>query len=275
MTKRLEKRLTQELGVIFSQNNWSNVNSIFIAFRKLIEIQSLSKKYPTINFYADWLVHSKIDRNPSVYELLHRINVGFHGKNVIYIEDKKFNDYINVVIDALELNKLQMEIIDFMHFFQINMPFIEGDIKLDGRLVFLPENYDKTKFLVGNGKLDVGIAFITPSGHKVRMTFLIALFSNLIDVEVRYPEYENNTKIMHTLKEIKNVKEKINTLRCDANGLDPNYDYSSTSFLINVFFIERVEDDAIYVSMGIKGRDVMIKSRFIIQKNLMHVDANP
>src|SRR5258705_12387615 len=67
--------------------------------RCLIEHEGQIEKYKTLYFYCTWAAHPNIDKNAELYSILEKINIGFAELPINNSEsNKKFNDYIDVVI---------------------------------------------------------------------------------------------------------------------------------------------------------------------------------
>ncbi len=181
---RLKEKILKQISGIFVNSDFSQITSFLNSCRKIIERDKLSDRYPTLKFYSTWDAHSQLDQNSHAFALLDKINIGFH--ELPLPPDQKigeiFPDYMDVVINALSITKLLEELIDFIHFQRINMPIMgEGNISINGKVLPLPNHEDKTKFLIANGNLDVGIPFITATGNGVRKEFLVRLFHGIFE----------------------------------------------------------------------------------------------
>lgn len=79
---------------------------LFVNMRHLIELHNLGTTYPTINFYANWCLHDKLDRNIFARDILLSI------EKELPEDGKVTQDFIDVVCENMKLDKLQEEIVD-------------------------------------------------------------------------------------------------------------------------------------------------------------------
>ncbi len=94
-----------------------NVMGILLRdIRSLIELDKSKDSFKTLDFYCNWASHPNIDRNNMLYTILEKINIGF---TEIVIENstsgKKYDDYVDVVIDALDFRNLEENIKRFFN----------------------------------------------------------------------------------------------------------------------------------------------------------------
>jgi hypothetical protein len=83
----------------------NEIGQLLRDIRCLIEFDNQTENYKTLYFYCNWAAHPNIDRNKGLYPLLDKINIGFAELNGV-IEKKKFPNYIDVIIDAIDFNDL-------------------------------------------------------------------------------------------------------------------------------------------------------------------------
>jgi hypothetical protein len=75
--------------------------------RSLIVFDKQEDNYKTLYFYCNWAAHPIIDRNKELYPFLEKISIGCAELPIKNSESaNKFNDYIDVIIDALDFSNL-------------------------------------------------------------------------------------------------------------------------------------------------------------------------
>ncbi|MCF8255899.1 MAG: hypothetical protein K9J84_15080, partial [Bacteroidia bacterium] len=74
--------------------------------RILLELEENKNKYETLRFYCTWSLHNSLDRNPLLYDILDKINIGFALLNNNEVNENGRN-HMSEVIDALQLESLQ------------------------------------------------------------------------------------------------------------------------------------------------------------------------
>ena len=95
--------------------DFSSMQSLFLNIRILIEKRNLKEKYKTLNFYCNWVAHSKIDTNPFLYPFLREISINLHYTN---------KDYVNSVVKALKTDILKQEL--FLLLKDFDILFMQG-----------------------------------------------------------------------------------------------------------------------------------------------------
>jgi len=105
------KDIHSKLGDILRQASYSepDVVYIFVEIRKILEKTGEGDKYSSINFYADWVVHSEL-MGRRAYERLKKLEKIFTEKKTLYI-DIPVIDKAKDFISFLELKK---EMSDFL-----------------------------------------------------------------------------------------------------------------------------------------------------------------
>lgn len=66
LNKEISKDITEESQVVY----------ILSRIRKYLEIKDIKSKYKYLNFYCNWVLHSKIERTQPVIEILRDFNNG-------------------------------------------------------------------------------------------------------------------------------------------------------------------------------------------------------
>lgn len=258
MTNKLKERLRKQISALFRGRDYSQVEKFFISCRKVIEGDSLKEKFPAIYFYANWVSHYVIDRQ--CHEILAKINIGFRE---IYLPNSeraaKRQNYTDVVIDALMLDQLLNEVIDFAHIYIDDMPIIDGNIYVNGKLVPLKENHEKTKFLTANGNLDCGVKLISVDGSAERIKFLLKIFTELEGIEIKFPDVKIDSKKERISQRVKEIMNEIDMHKGKITGLSPEVDYTKF-YLINSLAITKVEGTQVKYQLGIEDQNITIKS---------------
>src|SRR5205807_4571073 len=77
--------------------------------RKLIEQDACRKKYPALSFYADWSLHSRIDRNSFADELLTKLDDAL----VRFESDKNPDTFYTVLVQEISFNRFHAELVQF------------------------------------------------------------------------------------------------------------------------------------------------------------------
>lgn len=116
-------------NIIISKND---MGQLLRDFRSLIEIDNTTANYKILYFYCNWAAHPNVNRNKELYQILEKINIGFAELPIKNSEsNKKYNDYIDVIIDALNFNSL----IENIHLLLFSIDAID---KLKSKKLLLP-----------------------------------------------------------------------------------------------------------------------------------------
>lgn len=113
----IKSHLVKEIKESLSKRKLSknDVGQFLRDVRSLIELEHQKENYKTLYFYCNWSAHPIIDRNKELYPILDKINVGFTEIPVKGSEsDRKYNNYIDVIIDALNFRELNLDIARFL-----------------------------------------------------------------------------------------------------------------------------------------------------------------
>lgn len=105
----IRTHLINEIHQNISKQNISknDTGQLLRDIRCLIELDNQTENYKTLHFYCNWAAHPNIDRNKGLYPLLEKINIGFSELAVNNsVSNKKFKDYIDVIIDAIDFDYL-------------------------------------------------------------------------------------------------------------------------------------------------------------------------
>lgn len=99
---------------VLSHNNWSknDILRLMIAFRHIIEERNIQAKYPYLNLYANWVVHTEISKSITAFKILELLTDAMIKHNENPNEGIWIND---AVIEGLSLRLLKANIKDLCH----------------------------------------------------------------------------------------------------------------------------------------------------------------
>ena len=94
---------------LLSRNNWSknDVLRIMTAFRHIIEERNFQSKYPYLNLYANWALHTKISSSITAFRILELLTDAMIAHNSNPNQGTWIND---AVIEGLSLHLLKTDI---------------------------------------------------------------------------------------------------------------------------------------------------------------------
>lgn len=94
---------------LLSHNNWSknDILRIMIAFRHILEEKGFQSKYPYLNLYANWALHTKISNSITAFRILELLTNAMIAHNANPNEGTWIND---AVIEGLSLHLLKTDI---------------------------------------------------------------------------------------------------------------------------------------------------------------------
>lgn len=115
----------KELEYTFSSGVLSNSElvSVMVNFRLIIEEDNLQSNYPILNLYCNWTVHHKISRSNIAYRILEEITDSMIAHNNNPKESQWIND---AIIEGMRLHKLQTEILDFSNSLGIDLKILSN-----------------------------------------------------------------------------------------------------------------------------------------------------
>ena len=146
--------------------------------RKALEHHNLKEKFPVINFYCNWALHTEIDKTSSIYDLLLKIEQSILSKNYD----------IGPIMSIANFENFRKEIKIFLNNFKIVDPFSDTKywinyrkffvrILIDSPLNLTPKDFKeirKFSFIKTNNENDVDfqIDFENHYSIKSSWTFL-------------------------------------------------------------------------------------------------------
>lgn len=212
----IESILQNINGRTFTKND---VGILLRDIRKLIEFDDTKKQFKTLSFYCDWVHHPVIARNPELYKILDKINVGFVEILLPETElSRRKKGYVGVVIEALDFHGLQENIV---RFFTLYLPFNKLSLK----------------------------AFNLIMSKEI----LVQILENLTLIKVTYPSeiLKESTTGKKTRMETIEKTDKINgyidqVLKHKDSKLDPKTDYSK-SIIMNSLMIQEVMKNEVLI----------------------------
>ncbi len=124
LNTEINKDITEESQVVY----------ILSRIRKYLEIKNLKSQYKYLNFYCNWILHSKIDRTEPVIDILREFDNGTdEGKflefNYFYNDFKSFLDS-----EGLDSEKILGKV-NYLKFINLLL-----DILSDTPVEFYPDN---------------------------------------------------------------------------------------------------------------------------------------
>lgn len=260
MQDKLKTKILYQISKIFKENDFSSIVEFLINCRKLIESDNeLKQKFPVLFFYSNWIAHSVINRNQNIYKILEKISLGFTGLGIPNSEyNVKFKDYISVVIDALDLDGLLLNTVDFIYSIIINnyMITLNGVLTINDIEIEMSKE-EQLKFLLENGNLDVGISFIKKEeGVEVRKQFLLSIFQKLTHITIKFPE---NLKDKNKESIVDNVKKLAEDFKFTGD---------TTYIIIKSLVIDGVTNNQVFIDLEMDDNyhkeNVHIQSSFFI-----------
>ncbi|MBN2869198.1 MAG: hypothetical protein JXK08_11025 [Flavobacteriaceae bacterium] len=95
---KLKDKIIENIDKSLDSKSLSRLDVFYFLqqIRLLIEIDSLSKKYPLICFYCNWQVHKSISKNPIRNNIINDIIDAFENINSHYDFVKKVNQSLSV-----------------------------------------------------------------------------------------------------------------------------------------------------------------------------------
>lgn len=161
--ENLEKLISKE------KITQDDVELIFVKIRIILEKLNVKHKYPQLNFYCDWIVHSEINRPTKVVDLLLQLNqkiaIEYDMKKELHIHElidpnqcwKEINSFLNDIFKNKNYSLNQTS---------WNTMFYDICIILSNRPLCLKENLDKRY----NEKVNQIKNFKTSNNHLVGIT---------------------------------------------------------------------------------------------------------
>lgn len=184
----------------------------------LIEEAKIKDRFPVLFFYSNWICHNKITKGLAS-DILTEMSIGCLEQDLLPFEKRS---YAKMFTNSLKLESLIDNMIDFIYYSRLNMPFIEYENKP------LSEE-EALKYLILNGNLDVSIPFIK-KGNKSRQNFLLATLKQL-----QYIKLEPNLN-----------KTNITKVKSFYFSKNPN----SVSIIIKSFEIYDIIENKISIKMA-------------------------
>lgn len=211
---KLKNKISKEISDFFIGNDYSQIRNFLSDCRKLIEMEKIKSKFPILYFYANWVAHSEIDRD---VDALEKIIIGFTEITLPGSESNlKYNDYIDVVIDALNPDRLLQNIIDFIDYFKINVP----------------------AFILINKE----------SGKEDRKKLLINIFRALEHIKIQFPPLSKKKEAI--INKAKTIADSIELNKSEIKGLNVNTNYSNP-VIVKSIEIDGVKNNQIFLKMEV------------------------
>ncbi|MFW0714430.1 hypothetical protein [Pedobacter sp. N23S346] len=102
----------------------SDLESLMVNIRLVLEIEKLKEKYNILNLYCNWCMHAKIQDSITVYRILEYITQAI----ISYEQNPDDSEWIHdAVINGLKFHELQLEIIDFIKRFSLDIEMFSND----------------------------------------------------------------------------------------------------------------------------------------------------
>lgn len=127
----------KNIADLLSNTNWSknDILRIMTAFRQIIEKKGFQSKYPYLNLYANWAVHTEISRSITAFRILELLTDAMIIHNTNPASQPWIND---AVIKGLSLHKFKKDIEDLC-----------DELGIDRNILSQRENWKKfVQFLV-------------------------------------------------------------------------------------------------------------------------------
>jgi len=100
--------------------SWGDVVALFVVTRELLESKGIKQKFPRVNMYCNWMVHTKLSRESAVFEMLESATSRLieHGAS-------NPNDVLLNVSELFFVDELRDQLAKLFHEYGLSTVFFE------------------------------------------------------------------------------------------------------------------------------------------------------